>query len=272
MGFSTTYLGCVNILAALVGVAVICTGIYVFIQGNAAFPDGFGYTDWHAWVAVGVGAAIVVLSLIACCCEATLQNRYVIAFFGLLQLIFGILLLVVGAALCVLAGDYINTIVATDRATFDVAPGLGGLQQDMSDILLGLFDGCCNGTVPPLEACPDFNTYEGKQYCWESSKAFFTGSDIGADHVNSYCVFAELPDHCPSDIPSFLRRNQELLQVYVYPAGIACVVFGVLIFLASVLSCRIGCLTSRTFSQYQARNNVDGVQKIHRPGQQITYY
>lgn len=29
-----------------------------------------------------------------------------------------------------------------------------GLQADMSDFLLGLFTGCCNGTDPELERCP----------------------------------------------------------------------------------------------------------------------
>ena len=126
MGLSTTYLGFVNILAAMVGLAVVCTGVYVVVEGHQKFPPEMGYADWQAWIGVAVGGSILFLSLLGCCCESTVQSKWVILFFGTLQLLFGILLLIVGGTLCVFAGDYINTIVSSQTATVGVAPGLGG--------------------------------------------------------------------------------------------------------------------------------------------------
>lgn len=261
MGLSTTFLGFINILAVLVGLAVACTGIYVVVEGHQKFPPEMGYADWQAWIGVAVGGAIVLVSAIGCCCEATVQNKYVLLCFGFLQFVFGILLLVIGGTLSVFAGDYINAIVASSTATVGVAPGLGGLQADMSDFLLGLFTGCCNGTDPVLQRCPTLLAFGGKNYCFEDSNVYLAGVDAGVAGRTSYCTLENIPSTCRSDIPSFLRANQVLLNVYVWPAGIAFVVFGLLIFIASMCSCRIGCLNDGQFRRYQADNNTSGGAK-----------
>lgn len=257
MGLSTTYLGLVNLLAVLVGLAVVCTGLYVVIEGHQKFPTDMGYSDWQAWIGVAVGGAIVLVSLLGCCCESTLQNKYIILFFGLLQLIFGILLLVIGSTLSIVAGDYINTIVAAPKATRGIPPGLGGLQADMSDFLLGLFSGCCNGTIPDLRLCPDALDFAGNEYCYEKPDVFTAGIDAGEVGRTTYCTLEGIPNTCRSDIPGFLRSNQILLNVYVWPAGIAFVAFGLMILIASMCSCRIGCLSGKQFNRYQEQNNTN---------------
>lgn len=247
MGCASGYLKLLHTLIGLAGLACIGISIYLVATGQQFLPDGAGEYAWTVWLPLALGVVIVALSICGCCCESAHSPGIIILIFSLIQFVFGIAIVAAGAALIILSTDTIVALAAAPQATEGLDDGAFQVNQEVSDFFLGLYYGCCEDdlTTPNLLQCPAFTPSDGGtfSYCFVNQDVYAAGVESGRVSKPAYCAIPVLKATCAPlpQVNAFLKANESLLQDNILPAGIAFTIFGVLLLLAGVASCVLGC-------------------------------
>eukprot|EP00612_Vaucheria_litorea_P004726 CAMPEP_0171460640 /NCGR_PEP_ID=MMETSP0945-20130129/5430_1 /TAXON_ID=109269 /ORGANISM="Vaucheria litorea, Strain CCMP2940" /LENGTH=211 /DNA_ID=CAMNT_0011986873 /DNA_START=230 /DNA_END=866 /DNA_ORIENTATION=+ len=199
-----------------------------------------------------------------------------IAFYAILQFIFGIVIIVAGAILVVYIG-YLGTISTTPVT--ELKPGIGNTQHYLSDYTTGLFKTCCDAVTMIVQPCSELTTNDLNDYCYFDENVFNTGlntpeADCQAaidtfekEFDTEICSNAAITTVSPGRaLKSFQSGAHAYLEAYWLPAGIAFCVFGSLIFLAFFGSAYLGCCASNPKKENQSAGSTAGTtQKSGAP-------
>lgn len=214
----------VNIVTILCGLAVIAIAIFGLVQMyDSDTPELSSAMYWAPWTSLFVGFLIVGLA--TCAMKATLKARKCgMAFFAILQLVFGLVVLVTGVASieAFKAQESMSATGGSQALTSD-------LEKSMNDMNLGLYAACCNSNLMTFSQCP-----VGVQCFWESDD-FLSARDtescaaITDSDKLGWCA----PDGSTS-VEEFKVNVTESLEKSLYPVGVAFTVFGTLLLLAAM--------------------------------------
>ncbi|GBG29283.1 Hypothetical Protein FCC1311_055052 [Hondaea fermentalgiana] len=246
-----------NALVLLVGLGVLAIGIFLVVEYNRGRQDIFGdqYPSWANYVAIAVGAVIAIIAAIGFCITLT-ESKCLLGLTGTIQLFFAIVLIVAGAFIMVYTG-YLEDI--RDTAVLDLDGGIGNSKQYLYDYVAGVYNTCCSQLTPSIEGCPDVpNTVdEADQYCYFSQDSFAAGASLDADTCSTFQSGGEL-EWCPTSnaatgegLKEFQTEAANYMRDYIWPAGVALVVFGGVLFIACILSCHLACRTRPSEGNYQ---------------------
>lgn len=200
---------------------------------------------------IAIGALVALLSLVGCCVTLA-ENKCMMCCYGLLQLLFGVLIVASGVGL-VIYSDYMDDIADTPVNELD--GGLGDAKHYLSDFFTGTYNACCEEFVPAAAMCPAAsNGIDG--YCFRSEDAFDDGNNTPTDACLLFTDNDQL-NWCPETalangvgLKIFQEEAADYAEDNLYPAGIALIIFGSLLFLACVGSFHLSC-----------RNNDGGAHK-----------
>mmetsp|Transcript_10761 Transcript_10761/g.12344 ORF Transcript_10761/g.12344 Transcript_10761/m.12344 type:complete len:230 (-) Transcript_10761:188-877(-) len=211
------------------------------------------------------GLLLMLLSLLGCCCEQE-GNVCVDSVYGLLQFISGLAIVLAGTFIVVTINRWMYNIATEERVSWELDEGIGGVQQNLADFMLGLADGCCDSFT--IKECPDtYNNTGGFYYCYLTKSSYDDGlnAGLGSRGKDAYCSFDALLKACnDADVNSFLVANYEGLDKEILPVGVALIVMGCLIFFASFLSCHLACKNmGRRYSSSDQHGGHDGVRLVY---------
>jgi len=195
-----------------------------------------------------------MMSILGCCCSKE-GNVCFLTFYGIIQFISGLFIVIAGSVIIVTINRYMYNTANEKRVSSGIDEGIGGAQRDFADFMLGLAQGCCSVTIPQCGVGAPLNQTGGYSFCWNDNSAFEAGTNAAAEGRDTYCDYETLLAACP-EVNAFFRANYDFLNENVLPGGIALTIFGVILFLASFFSCHLGCKPEKTSKNYdrQAQN------------------
>lgn len=228
--FSKTYLNLLHFIYFLIGVSILGISIYLIVTGNKYAPD---VSSWYAWVPFVCAFVLIFLGLLGCCC-AKEGNWCILSIYAVISWILGVANIFAGSFVLVAVLKWLKNISETPNASFGLTGSVGGVQIDLSDFLLGLYDGCCTktNTIPQCIGTPT-------TYCFVQPSFYDSGYDVGNEN-GDVCTASDLSSSC-ADTSTFLNAFYQLSEDTLLGAGITLVVFGTVLFLAGFASCRLGC-------------------------------
>mmetsp|Transcript_16355 Transcript_16355/g.20233 ORF Transcript_16355/g.20233 Transcript_16355/m.20233 type:complete len:221 (+) Transcript_16355:628-1290(+) len=200
------------------------------------------------------GLVLIMMSILGCCCSKE-GNVCFLTFYGIIQFISGLFIVIAGSVIIVTINRYMYNTANEKRVSSGIDEGIGGAQRDFADFMLGLAQGCCSVTIPQCGVGAPLNQTGGYSFCWNDNSAFEAGTNAAAEGRDTYCDYETLLAACP-EVNAFFRANYDFLNENVLPGGIALTIFGVILFLASFFSCHLGCKPEKTSKNYdrQAQN------------------
>mmetsp|Transcript_871 Transcript_871/g.1057 ORF Transcript_871/g.1057 Transcript_871/m.1057 type:complete len:266 (+) Transcript_871:326-1123(+) len=263
MSCSTAFLKFIHTLVFIIGAAIFGLSIATLVTGNQYFPtdDNVGTSYWFAWVPFAFGIVLMLGAILGCIFTKP-GNCCFLGTYGIIQFVIGVIIIISGAF--ILASITITEEIVDSNA---ISNGLDPdtAQPEVSDFMLGLYEGCCS--TPEIPNCPTNITQGDKTFCYLNPSTFQSGVDSAIASNNTYCVYDPFQAACDQqDIQSFLVANHDWLKDNLFPGGVAIVVFGSLLFFASCCSCYVGCKSDEEKAQppqpahSQLQTNQQGVQ------------
>ncbi len=219
-----------NVVTLLIGLLVTAFGIYLLV-GYYNTQATATVALWAVWIPFIIGVVLSLVALVGCCTTLH-ENRFCIGCYAILQLFFGIVLVVVGSFLIVAPG-YINTVSTTPPA--QLQPGFANSQRELSDVTQGVWVACCQkitavSVLPCVAGSKQVN-------CWWSQSTF----NVGAGTQQSVCTSYSIPTSGCVSASAFQSWLYASTSGGAQGAGIAFVVFGSVLLIAFFGSCYIAC-------------------------------
>ena len=194
-----------------------------------------------------LGVVLVFLSGLGCV-QVKAGNPWSLICLSVAYVVFGLLVSATAVFLIVIITQYVRTIVASAEATSSLSPGIGNVQHEVADFLLGLAQGCCtlseqNQTLI-IPNCDD-GFYENPvgdfMYCFIGiNGAFLSGVNVGQEQQDDglYCTSENILSACAGyDVHAFLDASYSFLNTSFLPGCIALAVLGGLLIMSSICSC-----------------------------------
>jgi len=255
-----------DVVVALVGLCIVGVASYLIYKKDEY--DVFRGEDvrWVIWVPFAFGMVLVLMSLLNCCVTLK-EKRCVVGLYAVIQLTFAILIAVAGGALMVYT-NYLNDIAEEGSCT--ISDGIGNSRHYLSDYETGMYVQCCI-TDP---AGRDAFISGDPRPCIYNQDAFDAGN---ATDAQSCQVLSEAFEVCsPSatgslaGLKDFQSAVASLFEDAFWPAGVAMLVFALLIFLAFFGSCYLACCASphhdshkRTAQPSEVERLREGARPVH---------
>jgi len=201
-----------------------------------------------------LGVVLVLFSGLGCV-QVKARNAWSLICLSAAYVIFGLLIATTAVFLIVIITQYVGTIASSAEVTSSLSPGIGNVQHEVADFLLGLAQGCCslpkqNQTLS-IPNCDD-GFYENPvgdfMYCFIGiDRAFLSGVNVGQQQQDNglYCTSEKIMSACDAyDVHAFLNASYSFLNTSFLPGCIALAVLGGLLLMSSFCSC---CLMRRRF-------------------------
>mmetsp|Transcript_879 Transcript_879/g.2045 ORF Transcript_879/g.2045 Transcript_879/m.2045 type:complete len:277 (-) Transcript_879:211-1041(-) len=244
---SQYFLYFMNSLVLLVGLGVLAIGIFLAVTFNGDQSNVFGddYPKWANYVAIAIGAVIAIIAAVGFCITKA-ENRIMLGITGTLQLLFAIVLIVAGAFILVYTG-YLEDI--RDTPVLELGSGIGDSKHYLYDYIVGIYETCCDTLSPAIEQCNSVDTSLAAidQYCYFDSDSFQSGQDMDNSACTAFQDGGELA-WCPtsdttsgSGLKEFQTEAAQYFRDYIWPAAVALVVLGGVLFLACIASYHLAC-------------------------------
>jgi len=178
--------------------------------------------------------------------------------YSIIQLLFGIIIVVIGAFVVVYTG-YQKDIAAAGVNLRGLDAGMADTKWYMSDWNLGVYTSCCMSSTTLPDACASTTSLT----CYHTKSAVEAGMTAGATTAGDAGVCKTLKDFvgaaaCPGNaatnagIPLFNAGVYNYYDKYFWPAGVAFCVFGGILLLAFFGSCYVACTRkSKEEARYQ---------------------
>jgi hypothetical protein len=219
-----------NVVTLLIGLLVTAFGIWLLV-GYYNQQATATVAVWAVWIPFIIGVVLSLVALVGCCTTLH-ENRFCIGCYAILQLVFGVVLVVVGSFLIVAPG-YIYTVSTTPPA--QLQPGFANSQRELSDVTQGVWVACCQQIAASgVTACV---AGSNQANCWWSQSTFNVGAGTQQSVCNSYAI----PGSACSSASTFQSWLYTSTSGAAKGSGIAFVVFGSVLLIAFFGSCYIAC-------------------------------
>ena len=107
------YLIVLHFFIILVALAYITVAVYYLVEGTNYFPSAAAQYAWTTYAPLVFGIVVLLVALVGCFCVALRENKCFAAVFAVLQLVFGLSVVISGVVLIVVSTNFINVIVDT---------------------------------------------------------------------------------------------------------------------------------------------------------------
>lgn len=237
-----SYVQLMNLIVLLIGLGIIGVALFLIIDENASEFLGSTAGPWIQYVTLALGILTVIFSSVGCCLANSL-SKCRLTFYGIILFFIGAIVVIAGAATIVYK-DYSNTIaIASASSTYpSLAPGVFGTQQYLADYEAGIFSACCANDNFGVAQCSGLET---AVVCIFNENSYQAGMDSASNICDAFdetfSLCGQENNALDAEFQYFTVQFQAFLQDYVYPAGIAFIVMGALLILASIGSCVLAC-------------------------------
>lgn len=227
-----------NTILAIAALAIMAASIYLLVElysGTAsAFITESGYYA-VGWVPLGISVVLLILALVGCCSTAA-EKKCCLGFYGFLQFVFGVVIIVAGAAL--LTADSAAQDNAAAKYPAAVSDKTWDFNQLISDTSVATFSACCENKVVTDE-CSEVNS-NNDTLCFWSADAYQSIYKSLKENSDS-CKAINDQISCTSAYPSYAQNFADYASSFFFPCGIAITVFGSFIFICFLGSMYLCC-------------------------------
>mmetsp|Transcript_3047 Transcript_3047/g.3626 ORF Transcript_3047/g.3626 Transcript_3047/m.3626 type:complete len:272 (+) Transcript_3047:107-922(+) len=216
------------------GFTISAISISFLVNGDEHIPGKYGSLEWYAWLPFACGVLVMFGAIVSCwCAKHDKRNACFDSIFATVVFATGVVIIAAGGIVVVTIRRYMHNMVLKSEVTSGLEAGIGGKQQEFSDFMLGLADGCCSTFSIP-DCSEGFYAEDAYRYCYLDSDSYETGVEVAFDAGDAYCGKVGLPQACESSsVHNFLRVNYDYLRQNVLPAGIVLVTTGCLLVLGA---------------------------------------
>lgn len=222
-----------NTLLAIVALGLMAVSIYVLVEFyDQKIVSEAGYSA-IGWVPLGISIILLIMAIVGCCSTAA-EKKCCLGFFGALQFIFGIIIIVAGSAL--LTGNSAAKSNALLGEPNQIEDSTWGLNRAINDVTVAAYKVVCDTTINPSECKADVSA---PTCYWEidTYSAIVKALEDSTDAQNA--LKNAVP--CGGSYNQFQFNFAEYTESYWMPAGIAITIFGSFVFICFLGSMYLCC-------------------------------
>lgn len=228
----------------VIGLAIIGIALYLIIDQNSSFMLTIGTTGpWVQYTTLALGIVVVIFASIGCCLvDSYSQCR--LFFYGILLFFIGAIVVLAGAV-AILYKDYSVTIAAASVGlTYELIPGgLADTQQYLASFQAGMYRACCvdANSAFTISRCEDVTNAAVCVFDDNSFKVGLASDSNTCSTITGMLQLCSQGTGSNSEFTGFTTEFANFMEQDVSPGGIAFVVFGGLLVIASLGSCVVSC-------------------------------